>query len=127
MKIYLDKPELRTIIQAFDSHSITVDNRRYESSVILTPESIDLWPITHTDQLTLNHFSQLAHQPAEALILGCGACGVLIEASLTRPLIENKIGLEIMSTAAACRTWNILAGDGRQVTAALIIESRQYR
>jgi uncharacterized protein len=64
----------------------------------------------------------LALQP-ELLIFGSGTRLQFISPTLYRCLIERRIGVETMDTAAACRTFNVLAGEGRSVMAALIIEA----
>ena len=63
------------------------------------------------------------HQP-ELVIFGSGARLSFVHPSLLRPLIERGIGVETMDTMAAARTFNILAGEGRRVAAALLIERK---
>ena len=57
------------------------------------------------------------------MLLGSGTRLRFVAPALLRPLIEQRIGVETMDTPAACRTFNILAGEGRRVVAALLIEA----
>ncbi|MGI9311409.1 MAG: Mth938-like domain-containing protein [bacterium] len=92
----------------------------YEQSLILTPQAVALWEVEHADSLTEAHFQRLAELDAEVVILGLGRHAAVVHAALARPLMRRRIGLETMDTAAACRTYNILASDGRRAAAALI-------
>jgi uncharacterized protein len=72
--------------------------------------------------LTAEHLAQLTAFPCDVLLLGTGRRQRFPAPALLRPLIESGRGYEIMDTAAACRTYNILVAEGRIVLAALIIE-----
>jgi len=101
-------------------HRFKIDGVWYQRSVILTPEAVALWEIDAAENLTAAHFERLADYRAEVVLLGSGARRASVPAALTQALMRRRIGLEIMDTAAACRTYNILAGDARPVVAALI-------
>ena len=75
------------------------------------------------DALATEHLTQLAAFSCDVLLLGTGLRQRFPSPALLRPLIESGRGFEIMDTAAACRTYNILVGEGRIVLAALIVES----
>jgi uncharacterized protein len=80
------------------------------------------WNCTRFADLTAEHFAQLAQSRPELVIFGSGTRLRFAPPALLRALMENRIGIETMDTLAACRTYNILAGEGRQVLAALLIE-----
>ena len=80
------------------------------------------WNCTRFEDLTAQHFAQLAQTQPELVIFGSGTRLRFPPPALLRALMEKRIGLETMDTLAACRTYNILAGEGRQVLAALLIE-----
>jgi uncharacterized protein len=75
------------------------------------------------DALSERHFAALADLAPELVIFGTGARLRFPAPALLRPLIERGIGVETMDTAAACRTYNVLLGEGRAVVAALLFES----
>ncbi len=79
------------------------------------------WPVSGFEQLDAAAMETVCQLAPELIILGTGSKLQFPDAAITRPVHEAGIGLEVMDTAAACRTYNLLAGDGRQVTAALII------
>ncbi|NMM05298.1 Mth938-like domain-containing protein [Polaromonas sp.] len=80
------------------------------------------WNCARFEDLTAEHFAQLAQTQPELVIFGSGTRLRFPPPALLRALMEKRIGLETMDTLAACRTYNILAGEGRQVLAALLIE-----
>jgi uncharacterized protein len=80
------------------------------------------WPVTSFDALTVEHFELLAADQPDVVILGTGERQRFVHPRLTNPLISKHIGVECMDTNAACRTYNILMGEGRKATLALIVE-----
>ena len=81
------------------------------------------WHCTRFEDLTEEHFSQLAATQPELVIFGSGTRLRFAPPAYMRSLMQSRIGLETMDTLAACRTYNVLAGEGRLVIAALLIES----
>ena len=94
-------------------HSIVIGSRG---------EKFD-WNCTRFEQLTAEHFALLAATQPELVIFGSGSRLRFPPPAFLRTLMERRIGIETMDTLAACRTYNILAGEGRQVLAALLIET----
>ncbi|MFZ2296606.1 MAG: Mth938-like domain-containing protein [Polaromonas sp.] len=80
------------------------------------------WNCTGFDQITAEHFALLAKLQPELVIFGSGARLRFPPPAFLSTLMDQRIGLETMDTLAACRTYNILAGEGRKVIAALLIE-----
>ena len=81
------------------------------------------WHACRFEHLTPNHFDLLAELRPELVIFGSGLRLKFAPAPLLRSLMIAQIGIETMDTLAACRTYNILAGEGRHVVAALLIDS----
>ncbi len=81
------------------------------------------WHCTRFEDLTEEHFTQLVATQPELVIFGSGARLRFAPPALMRALMQKRIGIETMDTLAACRTYNVLAGEGRQVIAALLIEA----
>ncbi len=121
MKIHLESSAGQNLIHAYTSGSITINNKAYTRSLIVTPAQVTDWPPASFDDLQAVHFAMMAGMPWEVVILGTGAKLRFPPPSLTRALVEAKIGLEVMDTGAACRTYNILMSDGRRVAAALLM------
>jgi uncharacterized protein len=94
----------------------------YRDNLIVTPERIVAgWAPGGFDQLSEADFNALAALEPEVALLGTGATLRFPHPRLTRALVDAGIGLEVMDTPAACRTFNILAAEGRKVAAALFL------
>lgn len=97
---------------------ITVHHR----SIIVSPgELVPEWAPHTLDELQPAHTAQLAGFGAQVVLLGSGTSMRFPPAEVLRPLVEAGVGFEVMDTGAACRTYNILAAEGRLVAAGLII------
>jgi uncharacterized protein len=93
-----------------------------QSLVVCSDGTRQDWPVASFEQLQSAHFEQLAQLPVEVVILGTGSRIRFVAPALQKSLIHAKIGMETMDTGAACRTFNILAGEGRKVALAVLIE-----
>lgn len=91
------------------------------SFIISRDQLITDWPVATLEQLDARALDAIVQLAPELVILGTGSKLQFPDAKMTRPLHEAGIGLEVMDTAAACRTFNLLAGDGRLVVAAVIM------
>jgi uncharacterized protein len=90
---------------------------------VLTPEAIVTeWAPQGFDGLTADDFAGLIAGAPEIVLLGTGPKIRFPHPRLTHALTDARIGLEVMDTPAACRTFNILAAEGRKVLAALLVE-----
>ena len=81
------------------------------------------WGCNCFEELGTEHFAQLADMNTELVIFGSGKRLRFPQAAWIKPLIDKQTGIETMDTEAACRTYNILAAEGRRVVAALLLES----
>ena len=122
MKIHLETGAGANIIRAYGVGQITVNEQTYTNSLVLMPDRIlDPWGSGRVADLGLKDFMQIAELRPEVVLLGTGVRLRFPDPAITRPLIEARIGMEVMDTAAACRTYNILMGEGRRVAAALMM------
>ena len=80
------------------------------------------WDCASFEQLSAAHFTRIAELAPELVIFGSGTRLRFPPPAFLRDLMGRRIGVETMDTLAACRTYNILAGEGRHVIAALLIE-----
>ncbi len=94
----------------------------YRDNILVTPERIVTgWAQGGFDGLTEADFAAIAALEPEVALLGTGASLRFPPPRLTRALIEARIGLEVMDTPAVCRTFNILAAEGRRVAAGVLL------
>ncbi|MFN6997129.1 MAG: Mth938-like domain-containing protein [Aquincola tertiaricarbonis] len=82
------------------------------------------WPVGALAELTAAHFEHVLSLQPELVIFGSGPQLRFVSPALQRSLIERRIGVETMDTAAACRTYNVLASEGRSVVAALLLPAQ---
>ncbi|HRH88292.1 MAG TPA: Mth938-like domain-containing protein [Rubrivivax sp.] len=124
MKIQPDHLDGVNTITRLDASSIWVGPLPFAHSLLVPWQGeVQRWAPARIEQLQPLHFEQaLALQP-ELVIFGSGARHRFVSAALLRCLIERGIGVETMDTAAACRTYNVLASEGRAVLAALLLET----
>jgi uncharacterized protein len=111
------------LIEGYGSGWIGLSGRRYTRSLILTPtQIIDHWgPATAAD-LTREYLTAIADLKPRVVLIGTGEQPALLDPALYAGLLECGIGVEVMTTGAACRTYNILVSEGRDVVAGLILE-----
>lgn len=122
MKLHQDNLAGYKRFTGYGEGYVAVDGERLESSLILFPESICVWSVPGFEGLEPLHFQLVLDAGPEILILGTGRNQRFPHPGLFQRLHEARIGVEIMDTSSAARTYNILAGEGRHVAAALIID-----
>ncbi|MFT3777381.1 MAG: Mth938-like domain-containing protein [Ottowia sp.] len=102
---------------------VAVAGQRIAHSLVLHPDGQrSAWPPRHFADLGAADFAPLARERPELVVFGSGERLRFPRPAWVRALIEAGIGIETMDTPAACRTYNILAGEGRRVVAALLVE-----
>lgn len=122
MKLHLTRAAGNQLITGYGDGWVEINTMRYQQSLIVLPNQVIAdWPATDFESLSHEHFEKLVELKPEVVLLGTGATHRFIHPRLSHALIEANIGLECMATAAACRTYNILMAEGRNVAAALII------
>ena len=110
-------------ISGYGTGWIAVAGEKIESSIVLGSRGQRFdWNCSAFEQLSADHFARLADLGVEMVIFGSGGALRFPKPEWARPLIAAQIGMETMDTQAACRTYNILAGEGRHVVAALLLE-----
>lgn len=122
MKLHLTQAENKQLITRYAPGVIHINQAKFETSLIVTPEEVfPDWPVTAFDQLAEENFALIVTLKPELVLLGTGSQHRFIHPKLIRELTQASIPVECMTTDAACRTYNILMGEGRQVAAALIL------
>ncbi|NIR29269.1 MAG: Xcc1710-like domain-containing protein [Gammaproteobacteria bacterium] len=125
MKLHLDAGTATYRVSAYGPGYITVNEERHTRSIIIMPERLVRdWPPQSYEELSTPHLNALLEHRPEIVLLGTGARQHFPHASLIAPLYEQGIGLEVMDTAAACRTYNILMAEDRRVLAGLLMIER---
>ena len=122
MQINFDENATGLTVVAYDKGWIKIGASRITAPCVVTPTAIhgDLLP-AELASLQLSHILRIADLAPEVILLGTGADQVFVDSALSQHLMERAIGLEVMDTGAACRSYNILAVEGRAVAAALFM------
>lgn len=119
------QPDRLDGVNAITSHTgaaVTVNAQPWHDSVIVPWQGeVRAWVGAQLHGLAPAHFAQLVALQPELVIFGSGARIRFQRPDIVRALIDARIGLETMDTAAACRTYNVLAAEGRRVVAALLL------
>ncbi len=122
MQLHLNDNQGLLLVRAYDHDAITVGEQQYHSSLILTPRRIiPDWRPQMLAELITNDLEPILALEPEILLLGTGARIQFPDPKLMVHVHEAAIGLEVMDTQAVCRTYNILANEGREVAAAILL------
>jgi uncharacterized protein len=122
MKLHLTTAENNNLITGYSAGFVEINKQRYSVNLIVMADKLILdWPATDFASITEVHFAQIVALKPEVVLLGTGEKHQFLHPKIIQKLTENNIPLECMTTAAACRTYNILMSEGRNVAAALLI------
>lgn len=112
----------RQLIHGYGDHGFTITGLRHEGSVLVFPDRTQAWQVTSMAELSLDALSPILEaEPRPAvLLLGCGKGMSVVPREIKAALRDAGIVVEPMDTGAACRTYNVLLTEGRDVAAALI-------
>jgi len=122
MKFTLDNPSADYVFGNYGDGKLKVNQTDYDSSLIIFPDMLHTdWPVSSVNDLEVQHFEEIITRNPDIVILGTGQQQIFPSVVLRRSLVQAQLNLEIMDTAAACRTYNLLVAEGRDVAAAVII------
>ncbi len=108
-------------MQGYADGKIQIENKIYNSSVIITPdEIIHTWPPQNIAELKAKHCQFIVDLKPEVVIIGSGVKQIFPHMDVLGAFAQAGIGVEVMDTGAACRTYNVLALESRHVIAALL-------
>lgn len=123
MQFNLDSHYGKYQINSYQPGSITINKEIYTNSIIITPEQlITDWPPQQFSALTEDHLKMIIHLNPQIVVLGTGEKQYFLAQQLMLPFLQRGIGIEVMNTHAACRTYNVLLSEGRKVVAALLLK-----
>ncbi len=122
MRFTLDRHPTANLVTSVSPGRIRVGETSITSNVILSAQRIiPDWPVRSSEELDLASLAPALELGPSILVVGTGARLVFPRGGLVAELAARGIGLEVMDTAAACRTYNILVNEERPVVAALMV------
>jgi uncharacterized protein len=126
LKLRADRIEGQNAISRHGPGGVIVNGVEYRHSVVVPWEGpVRAWPVDRFSDLTEASFEVLVEAAPELVIFGSGTRLRFVSPALMRGLMDRRVGIETMDTAAACRTYNVLLAEGRSVVAALLFESQE--
>ncbi|MDP3743216.1 MAG: Mth938-like domain-containing protein [Methylotenera sp.] len=127
MKLHLTQADGQNLITGITDDAILINHRPYTTCLIVMPNTlITDWQSNTATQLsfktlTADDFEKIAALKPEVVLLGTGKTHRFLHPKLSVALTQQGVAVECMTTAAACRTYNILMSEGRNVAAALLL------
>lgn len=122
MKLHLEGFDVRYRVSAYRDGQVTVNEEVLTRSFVLGADRLLRdWPPTSMETLRGDHLEALLALEPELVILGSGRRQELPAAEVLAPLIAARIGVEVMDNGAACRTYSVLAAEGRRVALAVLL------
>jgi len=123
MKFQPDRAEGVNLVTRQEAGRIWVGGVPHAHSLLVPWQGeVQAWTASSLATLEAAHFEQVLALRPELVVFGSGRRLRFPAPALYRCLIEARVGLETMDTAAACRTFNVLAAEGRSVVAAFLVE-----
>jgi uncharacterized protein len=125
MQLHLDRAPGINVIREYHADHVVINDSRWSEPVVLTAGSIEVWQgcaLSALSEITLAELEPLLDHGVDVLIVGTGVRQRFLAPGLVAGLARRRVGVEVMDTRAACRTFNILAGDSRRVAALLFQE-----
>jgi uncharacterized protein len=122
LKFHLEQTAGKNAFTGYGEGYVAVNGQRREASLVVGAQRLVTdWPARSIATLAADHLAAIVELAPDIVLLGTGARFELPEPARLAPLYKAGIGVEVMDTPAACRTYNILMGEGRNVVAALIV------
>ena len=121
MQLNLEHPDHEFFLRGADGTSARVNERILSASFVLGPSKlVENWPVADVRSLTPDDLAALFDLEPEVILLGTGAHQIFPPAAVMAAALSRGIGIEVMTNAAAARTFNVLAGEERRVVAGFI-------
>lgn len=122
MKLQSTRAEHLNTFTAYGDGYVSVNGVRHACNLAVLPDRLLAeWTLASFETLSVADFELLASLDADIVLLGTGKRLRFPSPDLLQPLVRLQRGLEVMDLAAACRTYNVLVGEGRRVAAGLLI------
>ncbi|MCK5262258.1 MAG: Mth938-like domain-containing protein, partial [Gammaproteobacteria bacterium] len=121
MKFAEADPNEGYFISSYDENTLQVNGKNFNSSLIIASKQLKTdWSPRSIETLKADDFTAIIQLKPELVIIGTGNKLTFPPVETYAELIKLGVGVEFMDTGAACRTYNILTGEGRHVVCGLI-------
>lgn len=120
MHLNLEAPA-KFFIRRISAGQVTINDSDYFTSLIICGDAITPWKLKHFNELSDSEIQTLIGLGAQVILIGTGSHAHFLSPTQQQLFYRAGIGVELMPSTAACRTYNILAAEGRNIALALII------
>jgi len=121
MELTLERPGDHLFIRSVSEKGLQIIDRYYSGPIILSPrEVITGWPVNTVEDLDESQLDKILTLDPEIVLLGTGSRQVFLPPQMMMSFYSRNVGIEVMSTDAAARTFNVLVSESRKVIAALM-------
>jgi len=121
MDLNLESPSHHHFIRSVGVDGIRIDTEYYRGPLIVSRSRIvPTWRVNCFSDINADNLQIIFDMQPELVLIGCGTTQAFLPPAIQMLFLGRNIGVEVMVTDAACRTFNLLAGDGREVVAALL-------
>ncbi|HET7163483.1 MAG TPA: Mth938-like domain-containing protein [Rhodanobacteraceae bacterium] len=125
MELNLERPRDYLFVRKADAHTVTVVDRPFTASIILARDKvIDDWGVSDVTEMAPKDAEPILALQPDVVLLGTGERQQFPSQAVLAAFLQRGVGVEVMDNAAAARTWDILASEGRNVVAAFILCDR---
>ena len=121
MKLHLDAPAATYLVRSYSPGLLRVGELTFRTSTLVSATTVAPWRPASVEELVLADLEPLFVLALEVVLLGTGERQLFPEPTLLVALAARRIGIEVMDTRAACRTYNVLVSESRSVVAALML------
>lgn len=122
MKFHLSNIEGINTFSGYGVGYVMINQVRYDRNLVVFPDRIiENWCIRNSGRFAIDDFDEILTYQPEIILLGTGEAQRFPSPQLIKAMLNARIGLEVMDTFSACRTYNILSTEGRRVAAALLV------
>lgn len=122
MQLHLERPDYEYFLRGADGGHALVNERRLEASFVLAPDRlVEGWSVADVKAMSPADLETLLALQPELIVLGSGAGQAFPPPQVMAACLSRGIGLEVMTNAAAARTFNVLASEGRRIVAGFVI------
>lgn len=122
MQLTLERPDYAYTLRGADGRHALVNERSLDRSFVVAPDALlEDWPVAGITAMRPADLEPLLALQPELIVLGSGGTQAFPPADVAAACLQRGIGLESMTNAAAARTFNVLAGEGRRVVAGFVI------
>jgi len=122
LELNLERPRDYLFVRRADAHTVVVVDKPFTASIILTRDKVvDEWGVADVAAMTPDQAEPILALKPDVVLLGTGARQQFPSQAVLAAFLRRGVGVEVMDNAAAARTWDILAGEGRNVVAGFIL------